>query len=116
MLTNNFNIKLIKTIHLLLILYVTVIPFILPQQLKHIIPILCFILYRWFTGDHSCTLTTIENKLTGNSGGFIYRIVNPIYQMGESKFNRKLYLITILWLVALIYWYLTFQNYLDVRS
>ncbi len=105
MLTNSFNIKLIKIIHLLLILYVTIGPFLFPDQLKQIIPLLFFILYRWFTGDHSCTLTTIESKLTGNNSGFIYRIINPIYQMGERKFNRKLYLITILWLFILIYYY-----------
>jgi hypothetical protein len=110
MLTNNFNIKLIKIIHLLLILYVTIGPFLFPTQLKQIIPLLFFILYRWFTGNHSCTLTTIENKLTGNKTGFIYRIVDPIYQMSERKFNKKLYLITITWLIILIYYYLNYKT------
>lgn len=99
------SINLIRLIHASLIIYVILAPFIYPQQINNVIPLLIFILYRWITGDDRCTLTTIENKLTGDDRGFIFRIVNPIYKVRESKFNRILYIVTILWLLILIAYY-----------
>ena len=104
-LKNNFkkvSIKIIQLIHLILVLYVVFGPYFFPNRISDIIVILFFILYRWITNDNTCTLTKIESKLTGNGNGFIYRIVNPIYQMRESRFNKLLYFITISWLIILI--------------
>jgi len=96
------SIKIIQLIHLILVLYVIFGPYVFPNRISDIIIILIFILYRWITNDHTCTLTKIESKLTGNGEGFIYRIVNPIYQLRESIFNKHLYFITISWLIMLI--------------
>ena len=95
-------IKIIQIIHLTLIIYIILGPFLFPNRISEIITILLFILYRWITNDNSCTLTTIENILSGNKNGFIYRIVNPIYKLREQKFNKILYLITFIWLFFLI--------------
>ena len=93
---NILLIKIIQFIHILLILYIILGPFILPKHTKNIISILLLILYRWITNNDTCTLTTIENKLTNNNNGFIYRIISPIYNIRESTFNKQLYIISIL--------------------
>lgn len=105
MLSKINSINLIRIIHTLIIIYVIFAPLIYPEQIKNVIPLLIFILYRWITGDDRCTLTTIENQITGDNRGFIYRIINPIYKIRESKFNKILYMITILWLIILIFYY-----------
>ena len=99
--SNTLLIKIIQFIHILLILYIILGPFILPNHTKNIISILLLILYRWITNNDTCTLTTIENKLTNNNNGFIYRIVSPIYNIRESTFNKQLYIISILWIIFL---------------
>ena len=102
MFTKNLSIKLIKIIHLFIILYIIICPCCFKSQNQRVVTILVFILYRWITHNDTCTLTTIENKLTGNNEGFIYRIVNPIYQLRESTFNRSLYFLTFSWLIIVL--------------
>ena len=94
-------IKFIQIIHLLLIIYVIIGPFY-KNHIDTVIGILLFILFRWITNNHQCTLTMIENRITGNNKGFISRIVNPIYKLNESKMNRILYFLTISWLLVLV--------------
>ncbi len=93
-------IKIIQIIHLLLIIYIFIGPFY-KNHLDNVIGLLIFILFRWITNNNQCTLTTIENKLSGKNKGFISRIVNPIYKLNESKMNRIIYFVTITWLLLL---------------
>ena len=102
MFLKKLSIKLIKTIHLLIILYIIICPCFFKSQNDRVITLLLFIIYRWLSKDDTCTLTKIENKLTGNNEGFIYRIVNPIYNLGESKFNKTLYFMTYSWLIIVL--------------
>ncbi len=98
----NFNIKLIRFIHFLLLIYVIICPCLFKSQKNFVITLLFFILFRWMTNDHSCLLTKIENKISGGNGGFIYRLVNPIYKLNESQFQKSLYFITYSWVMILI--------------
>ena len=102
MLLKNYSVKIIRIIHLLLILYVIVGPFLSIKHTKNVINLLIFILYRWIFNDDNCTLTMIENELVGTNQGFIYRIVNPIYNISENKLNKELYFFTFSWLIILI--------------
>lgn len=97
-----FYLFVIKIIHLLLILYIIVSPFYDKKNIYYVITILIFILFRWITNNDYCTLTQIENKLVGEKRGFIYRLVNPIYSLNESKFNKTLYFLTFVYLLILI--------------
>ena len=94
-------VKLIQIVHLALILYVIIGPFF-KDNLDTVIGILLFVLFRWITNNHQCTLTMIENKITGNQKGFISRIVNPIYNLNECKMNRLIYFLTFSWLFVLL--------------
>lgn len=96
-------VKLIRFIHFGLLGYVIFGPILFSNQRRNVIGLISFILYRWMTNDHSCMLTNFENKLAGNKNeGFIYRIVNPIYKINETKFIKNLYFVTFCWLLILI--------------
>ena len=97
----NFLVNLIRTIHILIILYIFVMPFIDKSHINDIIIILIFIMYRWISNDHKCNLTEVENQLTGNDEGFIYSIINPIYKLNECNFNYLLYILSIIWIIIL---------------
>lgn len=100
--SKNLIIKIIRLIHFFLLFYVIVAPFLIKSQTNNVITLLLFILFRWMTNDHNCMLTNIENKISGNEGGFIYRLVNPIYKLNESCFQKKLYFVTFFWVMILI--------------
>ena len=98
-----FIVNLIRIIHFLLIGYVIFGPILFNNQTRNVIGLISFILYRWMTNDHSCMLTSFENKLAGQKNeGFIYRLVNPIYKINETKFIKNLYFVTFSWLMILI--------------
>lgn len=50
----------------------------------------------WYTNSNICFLTIAESMLRGipDSETFIYKIVNPIYNIDKNKLN------TIIWIVA----------------
>ena len=100
-LMNNTLLKIIQSIHFLLILYIMFGP-LYRNHLDNVIALLIFILFRWITNNHECTLTMIENRITGCNKGFISRIVNPIYKLRESSMNKILYFISITWLIILL--------------
>ena len=102
-------IHIIKIIHLTIIFYIFFGPFYSLEQLKNVITLLLFILYRWLSNDHKCNLTILENKLTGNNNGFIFRFINPIFKINESSLNKKIYFITFVWLLVLILYLLEYK-------
>ena len=99
---NKIFVKIIQVIHLSLIIYIILGPFF-ENQLDNVITLLLFLLFRWITNNHECTLTKIENQITGGNEGFISRIVKPIYQLNESKLNYTIYIVTIFWLFILLF-------------
>lgn len=106
---NSIITNIIKIIHLSLIFYIMFGPLISLEHLKNVITILLFLLYRWITNDHKCTLTSLENKLTGNKNGFIFRIINPIYKINESTLNNLVYFLTFSWLIVLLLYRLEYD-------
>ena len=98
---NKIFIKLIRIIHYTLLTYLILGPIFFKNHNRKIISILLFILFRWTTNNHKCMLTSLENKMSGKEGGFIYRIVNPIYKLNENKFQKNLYFLTFSWLFVI---------------
>lgn len=95
---------IIKIIHLLLILFILFAPFYNKQLLRLAIFLCGGILYKWIF-DGSCILTKLEyillNKETEQEG-FIYRLINPIFNMKENHLDRILECFMLIWIIILL--------------
>ncbi len=101
-------VKLIKLIHLLLILFILGAPFYNKYYLTLCILLLGAIIYKWKV-DGSCLLTKLEYKLLGYEKeyqGFIYRLINPVFNIEETKWQSMLEKISIIWFIILIIIYI----------
>jgi hypothetical protein len=110
MINININnlINLIKLIHLALILFIIIAPFFGQYYLALCIALLVGIIYKWKI-DGSCLLTKIEYKLLGYDNehkGFIYRLINPIFNIEEQKWKGILEKLSIIWLIILSIFYI----------
>ena len=99
-------IKIIKLLHLLLILTIVSSIIIPNKQLKEFIfTLLIFIFIQYITNYGKCGLTEIEYLLKGEKyqEGFIYRLIKPIITISEKYINMYLYWFHILWILILGY-------------
>ncbi len=104
----NNIINIIKIIHFLIVLFILFSPFYNKYYLSLSILSLGAIIYKWRI-DGSCLLTKIEYKLLGHEKeykGFIYRLINPIFNIEENKWKCILDKLSIIWLIILIIIYL----------
>ncbi len=95
---------IIKIIHLLLILFILFAPLYNKTLLKFSIFLCAAILYKWLI-DGSCLLTKLEYILLNKSTeqeGFIYRLINPIFNMKENNLDRILEYFMFIWIIILI--------------
>jgi hypothetical protein len=102
------GVLIIKIIHLLLLLFIIFAPFYGKELLLKSIILLCYIYYKWKI-EGSCFLTKLEYFVSGKEKeeeGFIYRLINPLFNLNESKFSDMLDLYTFYWIVFLIIIYL----------
>jgi hypothetical protein len=100
----NFIINIIKIIHFLLILFILSAPIYNKYYLSLSILLLGAVIYKWKV-DGSCLLTKLEYKLLGHEKeeeGFIYRLINPIFNVKEDSFTAILDKLAIIWLIILI--------------
>ena len=98
----------IKTIHLLLVLFFTFAPFYNKYYLGISILLLGAVIYK-LKIDGSCLLTKLEYKLLGyeaEESGFIYRLINPLFNMKESYWNCIFYKLSYSWLFILVIIYI----------
>lgn len=96
--------KSITIIHILLILFVTLVPFFNDNflLLLHIM-IVPFILLHWLMNDNNCSLTLIEKslrkKLYGSSDltCFTCQLIEPVYDFNKNfdRMTKILYIVTI---------------------
>ncbi|AGF85083.1 hypothetical protein QJ854_gp699 [Moumouvirus goulette] len=101
---NKFLLKIIKMIHLLIIILVFVSIFIPNCLLKKLVlTLLIFLLIQYIFGIKKCGLTQLEYLLMGEKyrEGFIYRIINPIICVPENYFNDGLLIVHIIWIIIL---------------
>jgi hypothetical protein len=102
------EILIIKIIHILLLLFIILAPFYGKSLLLKTIVLLGYIYYKWKI-DGSCLLTKIEYYLSGKENeqqGFIYRLINPLFNLSETEFKNDLEYYTFYWIVFLIIIYL----------
>jgi len=109
-----FLISIIKFIHILLLFFLLIAPFYPKKILLASILILIYIYYKWKT-ESSCILTKLEYILAGREKeeqGFIYRMINPIYNISNHNFREILENVTLIWILILgsIY-YFKFINF-----
>ena len=87
----NIAANIIAFLHLLIIIFITVTPFISsnPLVLIYYCYILFFIMLHWFTMNDTCVLTLIESKLRGKRDNqtFIGRLVKPVYNVSSKELH-----------------------------
>ena len=96
--------KIIKIIHLILVIAIFASPFIDNLTLKkNILVLLIYLLFQYLSGYGKCGLTELEYLVMGEEyqQGFIYRIINPIIKVPESYFDKWLIVIHALYAVIL---------------
>jgi hypothetical protein len=79
---------MIPIIHGLLILYVIFGSFVFhgPDSKMLYFWVTMSLIVHWLTGSRTCCLTLAENMLTGkeNTDSFLYRTIDPVYNLSES--------------------------------
>jgi len=106
-----FLLKFITLIHLLLVLFILIVPFLGINYflLLHTI-IVPFIVMHWVFNDNTCALTLLEKQLKKTVYGevdedecFTCRLINPVYDFKKDyqTFSLIIYTTTIsLWLIS----------------
>ncbi len=111
---NQIILYLILLCHLLLVLFIVVVPFcnIKPLLMLHAI-VVPFIIFHWITNNNTCALTIMEHKMREYIAGcsipqtecFTNRLINPVYDFAKNNSDSSylIYLVTIcLWLTSII--------------
>jgi hypothetical protein len=80
--------KVIQVIHIAFIIYMILMPFIAWNNKQRILYfwVSSSVLIHWFAGNSICALTLLEEKVLGipNDQSFIYRTINPIYDLSQT--------------------------------
>jgi hypothetical protein len=95
---------IIKIIHILLVLFILFSPLYNKTLLRLSIFLCAGTLYKWLV-DGSCLLTKLEYILLNKPAeeeGFIYRLINPIFNMKEHNMDRMLECFMFIWIIMLI--------------
>lgn len=107
-----FLLRSISIIHILLVLFVVMAPFLNDNFLLLIhIMIVPFILLHWLMNDNNCSLTLIEKslrkKLYGSSDFtcFTCQLIEPVYDFNKNfdKMTIVLYAVTIILIMISVY-------------
>ena len=109
---NDSIILLITVLHILVVFFVTMAPFLDSNYLliMHII-VVPFIMLHWILNNNTCSLTVAEKFIREISYGtisddkdcFIYQFIAPIYDFNKDheEYSKFIYLVTIvLWLIS----------------
>ena len=89
----------IRLVHILLVLFVIVVPFIKaakwPLLLIHFMTILTLFAH-WIFNEDTCFLTLVESTLRGVplEYSFMYQIVSPIYKIQDESLKQCVMYIT----------------------
>ena len=82
---------IIKLLHLILVIFIVIAPFLPNKQIKfNIFIILVYLLFQYLTGYNRCGLTELEYYVMGEKyqEGFLYRLINPIIKLPEDYFDK----------------------------
>lgn len=120
---NQFILNIILFIHICVVLFVIVVPFMNSNYLllMHSI-IVPFIILHWIVNDNTCALSLIEKQIRKKMNNgisvdendcFTCRIINPIYDFKSNyeQFSKFIYFITtVLWLISSSKLYTKYKN------
>lgn len=118
---NIILLRLISIIHVLLLLFVVIIPFINSNYflLIHFI-IVPFIILHWVCNENTCFLTLVEKYLRLKTYGYVdpddcltCRLIEPVYDFKKNykQFTIFIYVVTItLWIITTYRLYRKYQS------
>ena len=96
-----------RFIHILVVMYICLIPFIGSKEHLQIHSIIVpFLFFHWLTNNDTCALTELEKILSKkkyNEDTFIGSILSPIYKMSSNK-NINCQIVKMTKIVTLILW------------
>ena len=98
--------NIIRFLHILVILFIIIVPFIDSIGLRVLHVSACItLLVHWTLGSDVCFLTLAESKLRGinSKETFIHQIVSPVYDIKEAALSRICYTSTVLLMFKSIY-------------
>lgn len=110
---NNFLIVLISILHLIIILFILIVPFSDSNYLLFMYCIVIpFIILHWILNNNMCCLTVAENYIRNITNGtkiniqdnFTYKLIAPIYDFNKNhqQFSIIIYIVTLLlWSIAM---------------
>ncbi len=104
--TNILLANLIRLFHIIIILFVFIIPFSnIPSLLILHITFSLSLLLHWYTNSNECSLTLLESKLRGidRNAGFTHKFIAPIYDISLTKWSSICYIIIIILISISIY-------------
>ena len=120
---NQFVLNIILFIHLCVVLFVLIVPFMNSNYLLLIHSIIVpFIMIHWILNNNTCALSLMEKQIrkkmnnnisVDDNDCFTCRIINPIYDFKSNfdQFSNFIYFITtILWLISLHKLYTKYKN------
>lgn len=96
---------IIKIIHLVLVIFILIAPFVNNIQIKiNVFIILCYLLFQYLTGYNRCGLTVLEYYVMGKEyeEGFLYRLITPIIKVPENYFDKCIFGIHLIYIIILM--------------
>ena len=98
--------NIINMIHLILVIFIIISPFINVKEIKiNVLIFLIYLLFQYLTGYNRCGLTELEYYFMKEEykEGFLYRIISPIIKVPEKYFDNWLYVFHIIYVIILMY-------------
>jgi hypothetical protein len=84
---------IIKLLHLILVIFIIIAPFVSNRQIKlYVFIFLLYLLFQYLTGYNRCGLTELEYYVMGEKyqEGFLYRLISPVIKVPEAYFDKCL--------------------------
>lgn len=94
-----FATLVIKTVHIMVIVFVVVTPFVKKKSVLldvlHLTTVVT-LLFHWYVNDDTCFLTYLESAISGTAvnESFIYQIVSPVYKIPDADIRQIAFFVT----------------------
>lgn len=103
---NIFLANVINVFHIIVILFVLLIPFSdVPMLLLLHIVFSLSLLVHWYNNNNQCSLTLLESQLRGLdvTESFTYKFIAPLYDVSKTEWSKICYSVTIVLMIVSIY-------------
>lgn len=117
--TNIILANLIFLFHIIILLFVILIPFTkIPLYLILHITFCISLIIHWAHNNNACSLTLIESKLRGisESDSFSYKFIAPIYDISKTEWSNFCYIITIILALISLYYLIISPKWKDFNE